>query len=78
MENKHPVGHQHHKMLPVWFFVGVLLLVYGLIIFCVSIEDYSQPSSVVLSGLHAGVWGGILLVALGGFYTIKFWPRRNR
>jgi hypothetical protein len=77
MENKHPVGHQHHKMLPVWFFIGVLLLIYGVIILGVSIQRFSEPSTVVLSRLHAGLWGGILLIVLGSFYTLKFWPRRK-
>lgn len=76
--NNPPVGHTHHRMLPVWFFIGVLLLAYGIIILFVSVLRFSEPSPVVLSRLHAGIWGGILLIAIGGFYTVKFRPGRNR
>lgn len=73
-----PVHHEHHQMLPVWFFIGVLLLIYGVIILCTGLEEYSHPAPVVLAKYHASVWGGILLVALGGFYTLKFWPRKRQ
>lgn len=67
--------HRHRKMLPVWFFVGLLLLAYGLIILYVGIRDYHNLPAVVLAKYHANLWGGILLTVLGGGYTIRFWPR---
>jgi FtsH-binding integral membrane protein len=70
-----PVHHRHHKMLPVWFFIGVLLFIYGIIILWTSITHFHQPGNVVLANYHAGVWGGILLIVLGGGYTLKFRPR---
>ena len=70
------VHHEHHEMLPVWLFIGVLLLVYGVIILYVGIRDYDHPGTVVLAKYHASLWGGILLIVLGGGYTIRFWPRR--
>ncbi|MGD0832614.1 MAG: hypothetical protein ABR907_16905 [Terracidiphilus sp.] len=66
---------ERHHMLPVWFFIGMLLTIYGVIILITSIVDYSQPSSAVLSQYHPGIWGGILLLVIGGFYTLKFRPR---
>jgi hypothetical protein len=72
------VHHEHHEMLPVWFFIGVLLLAYGVIILYVGIRDYSSLSTVVLANYHASLWGGIVLILLGGGYTIRFWPRRRR
>jgi hypothetical protein len=72
-----PVHHEHHQMLPVWFFIGVLLFVYGVIILWVGVSDYNQPTQVILANEHANVWGGIILILLGGFYTIRFWPRRR-
>jgi hypothetical protein len=65
-------------MLPVWFFIGLLLFVYGLIILYVGIRDYNNPPMVVLANYHASLWGGILLIVMGGGYTIHFWPRRRR
>jgi hypothetical protein len=73
-----PVRHEHHEMLPVWFFVGVLLLVYGLIILYIGIRDYAHPAPVVLAKYHAPLWGGIVLTLLGGGYTLRFWPRRPK
>ena len=70
--------HKHHQMLPVWFFIGVLLLAYGMIILAVGIFSYNQPSTVILAQYHAPIWGGVLLCVLGLFYTVHFWPRKKR
>jgi hypothetical protein len=65
-------------MLPVWFFIGVLLTVYGAIILVTSVADYSDPPTVVLASYHAGLFGGILLLLIGTFYTVWFWPGRRK
>jgi hypothetical protein len=75
--NDIPMHHEHHEMLPVWFFIGVLLLVYGIIILYVGVKEYAHPAPVILANCHAPVWGGILLTALGSFYILRFWPRRK-
>lgn len=62
-------------MLPVWFFIGVLLTLYGVIILVTALSEMSHPPAVVLAKYHAGIWGGILLILLGGFYTLRFQPR---
>ena len=64
-------------MLPVWFFVGILLFVYGIIILFTSLLEWANPAATVLSNLHPGVWGGIVLVAIGGFYSARFRPGRK-
>lgn len=69
---------KEHHMLPVWFFIGVLLTVYGIIILATSILHFSRPAAVEFARYHAGIWGGILLILIGGFYTFRFWPRGNR
>jgi hypothetical protein len=33
---------------------------------------------VVLGELHAGIWWGAVLLALGAFYAVKFSPRRQK
>lgn len=73
-----PVHHHHREMLPVWFFIGVLLFVYGAIILSVGIREYHNPAPVILARYHAGVWGGCLLLILGGFYALRYWPRKRR
>jgi hypothetical protein len=65
-------------MLPVWFFIGVLLAIYGVIILTVALIDFNQPSATVLSQYHPDLFGGIFLLILGGFYTFWFWPGRGK
>jgi FtsH-binding integral membrane protein len=69
---------ERQHMLPVWFFIGLLLTIYGVIILYTSVSDWSNPPAVVLSQYHPGVWGGILLLLVGGFYVLRFRPRRPR
>jgi hypothetical protein len=68
-------------MVSIWFFIGVLLLVYGILICAAGIHEWVSPpaeSKIVLSNLHAGVWWGALLIVLGAFYAIKFSPGKGR
>jgi hypothetical protein len=61
----------------IWFIIGSLLTVYGIIIFCVSIYNLFYPSTdshIVLGNLHAGVWWGALLLIIGLVYVILFRP----
>jgi hypothetical protein len=67
-------------MLSIWFFIGVLLLAYGILIFGAGIYEWVSPppvQTVKLAELHAGIWWGALLIVLGVLYTAKFRPRRN-
>lgn len=70
--------HHHHQMLSVWFFIGILLLIYGVIILVVSLIEYSHPVPVVLASYHLNVWAGVVLTLFGGFYTIRFRPRSKQ
>jgi FtsH-binding integral membrane protein len=65
-------------MLPVWFFIGLLLTMYGVIILIASIVDWSKPSQTILSQYHPGLWGGIVLLLVGGLYLLRYRPRRSR
>jgi FtsH-binding integral membrane protein len=65
------------QMLPVWFFVGVLLVAYGAVIVVTGVCEWSQPPATVLSQYHPAFWGGLILLGLGGFYTIRFWPGKR-
>ncbi len=67
-------------MVSIWFFIGILLLAYGVLITGASLYEFVSPSPrpVVLAGLHAGVWWGALLLAIGAVYTIRFSPRRHK
>jgi len=68
---------EKHHIIQVWFFVGVLLLVYGFLIFASGLAEGSHPPNIVLTELHAPVWWGALMLVLGLIYCIKFSPERK-
>ncbi len=68
---------QKRHMLPVWFFIGVILLIYGIMIFASGIYELSHPPSTVLANLHAPIWWGAILAIVGAVYVYLFAPRRS-
>jgi hypothetical protein len=67
-------------MISIWFFIGVSLAVNGALILAAGIYQLVNPPldpGVVLFNLHAGVWWGAVLLAIGLVYCIKFAPRRH-
>jgi len=65
-----------HHIIPVWFFVGVLLLVYGVLILAAGLYGILHPPATVLANLHPAVWWGALLTVIGGVYVRLFFPRK--
>jgi hypothetical protein len=66
--------------ISIWFFVGISLLVNGLLILCAGIYEFvhAPEKPVVLFQVHANVWwGGVLLLA-GILYCVLYAPGRNR
>ncbi len=61
--------------ISIWFFIGGLLAVYGGLVAGAGIYQIWHPAPVVLEQLHAGIWWGGLLLALGLFYLRAFRPR---
>jgi hypothetical protein len=79
VEDHKPRG---HHMLPVWFFVGVILLIYGLIILGTGISELSRPPLEALSHMppavrHPAVWWGALLTVIGAVYVGLYRPRKS-
>ena len=70
--------HEEHQ-IPIWFFIGALLGIYGLLILGSGILFliHPTPRNVALTNLHADIWWGGLLVIIGGYYTVKFWPSKS-
>jgi len=64
------------KMIPVWFFVGVLLSLYGVLILFAGIGDFAGRGGarIAMSQLHLQLWWGGALLVLGLVYTLRFWP----
>jgi FtsH-binding integral membrane protein len=67
---------EKHHIIPVWFFVGLLFLVYGVMIFMTGLTEWTHPPDTVLADLHAPVWWGALLIVLGSVYCIAFRPKK--
>ena len=65
------------QILPVWFFVGVLFVIYGALILASGISELSSPPDTALANLHAPVWWGAIMLAVGLIYTIAFRPKRG-
>ena len=66
-----------HRIIPVWFFVGLILLIYGVIILATGLYEFSHPPATVLSHLHPAVWWGALLSIVGGVYVYLYLPRKS-
>ena len=66
------------REIPIWFFIGVLLSIYGVMIFGYGLWELitGHLANVVLARLHAPVWWGAIMLLLGLFYLVRFRPGR--
>lgn len=66
--------------ISIWFFIGVCLLVDGVLIFGAGIYQLFNPPlhPVVLYSLHANAWWGAILAAIGLFFFFGYAPWRHR
>jgi len=70
----------HGSGIPIWFFIGILLAVYGGLITGYGIYEWTTaayPAGVQLTGLHTPVWWGGTLLLVGLLYVVKFRPKRD-
>jgi len=60
----------------IWFFIGISLLVNGILITAAGVWEVFHPPAnpVVLFHLHANVWWGAILLVIGLGYCLKFSP----
>jgi asparagine N-glycosylation enzyme membrane subunit Stt3 len=68
---------EDHHIIPVWFFVGVILFLYGLLILGSGIYQVSHPPATVLAHLRPALWWGALLAIIGVIYIYLFRPRKS-
>ena len=64
----------------IWFFIGISLLVNGILITAAGVWEVFHPPAnpVVLFHLHANVWWGAILLIIGLGYCLKFAPGRTK
>ncbi len=63
--------------LSIWFFCGILMLAYGIVLTVQGILDLSNPPHTILANLHPTLKWGLFLTLFGGFYTIRFRPGKG-
>ncbi len=66
------------KTISIWFFIGLLILVYGVLILGAGLSELSSPPPVVMAELHVAIWWGILLIVTGAVYVFLFRPAGKR
>ena len=71
--------HGEDGRISIWFFIGVLVLIYGVLILAAGLYMLAYPPTehVVLQNLHPDVWWGAMMVVLGAIYTAKFFPKKG-
>jgi hypothetical protein len=70
----------HEKgAISIWFFIGALLSVYGVLIVGAGVYELVNPpeNPVTLANLRPALWWGALMIGLGALYVVKFRPGRG-
>jgi len=71
----------HGSGIPIWFFIGLLLAVYGAMILGYGVYELATgfyPAGVQLTNLHTPIWWGAILLLLGLLYLVKFRPSKAK
>ena len=71
---------EHEKPIAIWFFIGLLLTIYGVLILVSGLYDLMAGvrRDTVLANLHVGIWWGALLTVIGLIYTYLFSPNKDK
>ena len=59
------------QMISIWVFIGLLLIVYGILIMGQGMWELFVPPErpVVLAHLRAGIWWGSIILVLGAVFV---------
>jgi hypothetical protein len=65
--------------IPVWFFIGLLLSLYGALILGRGVYELFVPpvNTVAMSHLHIDIWWGAGMLLFGLIYVICFRPKHG-
>ncbi|MEP6961074.1 MAG: hypothetical protein ABI995_03290 [Acidobacteriota bacterium] len=66
------------KSFSVWYFIGWLLLIYGILILGAGSGLLAVQSGSATADREMGIWWGALLMAIGLAYVCCFRPGRRR
>jgi hypothetical protein len=60
-------------MRSIWYFVGLIMLIIGIIVFVAGIYDLTNPATknIKLTNLYTNIWWGAIITIVGGIYTVK-------
>ena len=66
--------------ISIWFFIGLSLLVNGVLILASGLHELIKPPAVpvVLFRLHAAIWWGALMSIIGAIYCFYYLPGKGR
>jgi len=62
--------------LPIWFFVGVILLVYGVLVIVGGTLEQTRPT--VLAETRPALWWGAIMGLFGAVFTAVGWLGRDK
>ena len=67
------------REIPIWFFVGMMLLFYGGLICGTGLYELSHPPIPLpkLNELHPAIWWGGFMTICGAVYCYRFFPRKR-
>ncbi len=66
------------RAFTVWFYIGVLLSIYGVLLTAAGAYQVLHPPATTLAAYHATLWVGGLLLVIGLGYMISYWPRSKK
>ena len=72
---------EEKEIISIWFIIGCLLFLFGVIIFTANVVDYYVPWSGTVTVLHeyrAGIWWGAFLILIGVVYSVAFNPWKKK
>lgn len=66
-----------HRVFEVWFYIGTLLAIYGVLLTAAGVYQWLNPPATTLAEYHATFWAGGLLLLVGGAYVAIYRPRQS-
>lgn len=76
-----PLEHKTAKVgerdpLPIWFFVGLILTVYGVLVIAGSV--FGDEDTTILAEIRPGLWWGAFMTAFGAVFAWLGWRMHSK